>query len=126
MANPFKRFNTWRKSTYLSAVPIFGAGSGGDIMQVGPLAILSSLLDKSPEEKPNNEQKPFKRNVNRPPDAQQEVYVYQDERFDFVIYDWNPGKEEFFDENFVSGLAQVVSGYVADPINEKDHAWAFM
>lgn len=95
-------------------------------MQVGPLAILSSLLDKSPAEQKENDSKQFKRKVNRPSDAQQEVYVYQDERFDFVLYDWNPQNKEFFDEQFISGLAQVINGYVADPLNEKDHAWAFM
>lgn len=91
-------------------------------MQIGPVAILSSLLDKN-----NSEQKQsFERNHNRPRKTQQEIYVYQDERFDFVIYDWNPDKETYFDEQFVSGLAQLFSGYVSDPLNEKDHAWAFM
>ncbi|MEY3697080.1 MAG: hypothetical protein RJA41_730 [Actinomycetota bacterium] len=95
-------------------------------MQVGPLAILSSLLDKDKREDHETKPQEFKRRLNRPPDDQQEIYVYQDERFDFVIYDWNPEKQEYFDQTFVSSLAQIFSGYVADPMNEKDHAWAHL
>lgn len=95
-------------------------------MQVGPLAILSSFFDKKSTEIDDNDKKTFKRPTNRPPDTQQEIYLYQDERFDFIIYDWNPGKEDFFDQEFLNQLAQMFSGYVADPLNEKDHAWAFM
>lgn len=117
MGNPFRYFNNWRKSTYLSVIPVFGAGSGGDLLQVGPLAILSSLFDKNNK----TDDKPFKRKWNRP-NGQREIYVYQDERFDFVIYDWNP-EDEYFDEQFLSSLAHQFSGYVIDPLNEKDHAW---
>lgn len=93
-------------------------------MQVGPLAVLSSLLDRNSKE--TNEPTTSQRKVNRPPDAQQEFYLYQDERFDFVIYDWKPEGDPFFDKDFTDGLSALFSGYVKDPLNEKDHAWAFM
>ena len=121
MGNPFVRFENWRKSTYLSVAPIFGAGSGGDLMQVGPLAILSSLFDK--EEKSTND-KTKSSKVERPKPVNQEYYAYQDERFDLVIHDWGSNKTDFFDEEFVTGLGQLIKGYIADPLNEKDHAWA--
>jgi hypothetical protein len=125
LANPLKRFNLWRKSTYLSVFPIFGAGAAGDLMQMGPIAVLSSLLGKE-DQKQEQENKPFQRNIDRPKCANQEYYAYQDERFDLVIYDWDCNKTNFFDEEFVSQLGHIIAGYIADPLNEKDHAWAHL
>lgn len=94
-------------------------------MQVGPLAIIGSLLDRK-QEPEQEETKPFQKSIDRPRCSGQEYYAYQDERFDLVIYDWNCDENEFFDEDFVTGLGQIIKGYIADPINEKDHAWANM
>lgn len=91
-------------------------------MQVGPVAILSSLLGKDEPK----EEKPFQRKIDRPPACTQEYYAYQDERFDLVIYDWDCKKDDYFDENFVSELGHIIKGYIADPLNEKDHAWSHL
>ena len=116
MPKPFRTFNNWRRSTYLSVSPIFGA----DLMQTGPLAVISSLLGRKDEEQSRYPQT-VERKGKCPTGG--EIYLFQNERFDLVIRDWRC-EEDFFDESFLDSLASVFTGYLVDPLNEKDHAWA--
>lgn len=123
MGKRISRFNNWRKSTYLSAMPIFGAGTGGELMQSGPLAIISSLIGEKEEQKQPQQTQTIQRKGKCPSGG--EIYVFQNERFDLVVRDWEC-EDEYFDETYLNSLAEIFNGYLEDPLNERDHAWAHM
>lgn len=94
---------------------------GGDIMQLAPTAVLSSLVARKEQEQHAQYPQTVERKGKCPTGG--EIYLFQNDRFDLVIRDWQC-EDDFFDANFLDSLASVFTGYLVDPLNEKDHAWA--
>lgn len=124
-----EKFRFWRAHTYFSFVPILGASSGGDILQVGPLAGISRLMNRNPEsgalmDLGQQSEKTHQERQELNPDN--EMYLYQSEDVELVVRNYAGKVEDLIPEEALDMMSEVFCGIMEDPYGEVDHKWVYL
>ncbi len=133
MGTRLQAFRTWKSSTMISAIPVLGAGTGGDLLQVGPVAALYGLIRRDPTDTTMGLETTIGEEIEEAvglnetphtpsdPDRENETLIFSNDDLEFFVRNWGdmPIDEAVLPE-FQESLAWWIEDYLRDPYGETD------